>query len=286
MAALDVIATQSAPWTAPRDTSWELGPGDVIAPGRRVVRRLAHGGAHEAFLVETDQLPRRAVAKLPRPHLAEDAHCLLRLRHEGQALERLAHPALPRHFDTVLSGPHPHMLLEYLPGRTLDGIIAAGRPLSPSALARLGQALARTLDHIARSGWVHLDVKPANIVVADTPAMLDFELARTAADAARMTLPTGTWAYMPPEQRAAGEVDVAVGPPADVFALAMSLSEALAGRSLMRAATMRPATLPGRVGALLREALASDPRHRPTAAELAAGLADLAQPPGTLPMAA
>jgi serine/threonine protein kinase len=284
--ALHVSAPQPTPWTVPRDTSWDLGPGDAIAPGRRVVRRLGKGGAHEAFLVETDRLPRRAVAKLPRPHLAEDAHCLLRLRHEGQALERLAHPALPRHFDTVLSGPHPHMLLEHLPGPTLDRTIAGLRPLSPPAVARLGHGLARTLDHIARAGWVHLDVKPSNIVVADTPGLLDFELARTADEAARMTLPTGTWAYMPPEQRAAGDAGGPVGPPADVFALAMSLSEALVGRSLERAATKRPAALPGRVGALLLEALAPNPLHRPTAAELAAALADLAEPSITVAMAA
>jgi serine/threonine protein kinase len=283
---MDVLATLPVPWCAPRRTSWQLRAGDVLAPGRRVVRRLAGGGAHEAFLVDLGGIPRLAVAKLPRPHLAEDPHCLLRLRHEGQALERLAHPGLPRHFDTVLSGPHPHMLLEYVPGPSLERTIAARRPLSPSAVAHLGCALARTLDHVARAGWVHLDIKPSNIVVADAPALLDFELARPAADAARMTLPSGTWAYMPPEQRAAGEADVPIGPPADVFALALSLGEALVGRPLERPATREPAALRGPVGALLREALAPTPRHRPTAAELAASLAEVAGPPTTLAAAA
>jgi eukaryotic-like serine/threonine-protein kinase len=280
--AIDLPATTPAPWPAPRESTWELRPGDVIAPGRHVVRRLAGGGAHEAFLVRTGGVPRLAVAKLPRPHLAEDPHCLLRLRNEGRALERLAHPGLPRHFDTVLSGPHPHMLLEYMPGTTLAGTFAARRPLCPPVVAHLGHALARTLDHIARAGWVHLDIKPSNIVTGDAPGLLDFELARTVADAAGMTRPTGTWAYMPPEQRAAGAAGEPVGPPADVFALAMSLGEALSGHSFAR----RPAAPLGPVGAVLHEALAPRPGDRPTAAELAAGLAGVAEPSTTLAAAA
>ena len=101
-----------------------------------------------------------------------------------------------------------------------------------------------------------------------------------------MTLPTGTWAFMPPEQRAAGAADApAVGPPADVFALAISLGEALAGRPLARTPARRPG-LPGPVGVLLGEALAPAPSDRPTAAELAAGLAEHAEPHAPLAAAA
>jgi serine/threonine protein kinase len=43
-------------------------------------------------------------------------------------------------------------------------------------------------------GWVHLDVKPSNVVLTVSPRLLDFELARPAAEAARMRWPAGTWA--------------------------------------------------------------------------------------------
>lgn len=46
--------------------------------------------------------------------------------------------------------------------------------------------------HIAAAGWAHLDVKPSNIVLNTRPRLIDFELARPAAEAARMTKPTGT----------------------------------------------------------------------------------------------
>ena len=273
-------ATVSTPPGAASGAAWTLAPGDEIAPGRSVVRRLAGGGAHEAFLVTSGDPRRHAVAKLPRPHLVDDPHCLLRLRDEGRALERLAHPAVPRRFETVLGGPCPHLLLEHVPGPTLRTAVAARAPLTPALVASLGCALARALDHIATAGWVHLDVKPSNIVLNIRPRLIDFELARPAAEAARMTKPTGTWAYMPPEQRRAGLADAPVlGPPADVFALAASLHEALAGRPLDRPSIAAAATLRGPVGAVLGAALAPVPSARPTASEFADALAPWADRP-------
>jgi len=274
---MSAIATAPAPWPMPASSSWVFAPRATLAPGRRVIRRLGHGGAHEAFLVDTGGLPIHAVAKLPRPHLVEDAHCLLGLKNEGRALDQLAHPALPRHLETLLDGPHPHLLLEYVPGPTLQDALACSMTLDPATVASVGYAIAHALDHIAGAGWVHLDVKPSNIVLNISPRLIDFELARPAAEAASMTKPTGTWAFMAPEQRAPVGAHT-LGPPADVFALAVSLGEALVGRPLVAPSGRRLADLPGRVGVLLGEALATAPGERPTAAELAAGLAELAEP--------
>jgi len=242
-----------------------------------VIRRLGDGGAHEAFLVELPGGSGLAVAKLPRPRLAGDVHRLVSLRDEGVALSRLRARAVPRHLDTVLGGAHPHLLMEYVAGPTLRTAIAARGPLPASLVAGLGHALALGLAAIARAGWVHLDVKPANIVLNSSPRLLDFELARPAADAARMTHPTGTWHYMPPEQRAAATPGARVGPAADVYALALTLGEALAGRPLARSPDPVPPA--GAVGRVLADALARAPRDRPHAAELAAALAAHADEP-------
>jgi serine/threonine protein kinase len=269
--AIRIEATE--PWGQPPvgDSQWGFRRGDVLAPGRRVLRRLGDGGAHEAFLVELGASG-LAVAKLPRPWLAGDVHRLVSLRDEGAALSRLSAPAVPRHLDTVLTGAHPHVLMEYVAGPTLRTTIAARGPLPPSLVAGVGRELALGLAAIARAGWVHLDVKPANIVLNSAPRLLDFELARPAADAARMTHPAGTWHYMPPEQRAAATTSgIRIGPAADVFALALTLCEALAGRPLERSPD--PVPPPGAVGKVLADALARAPRDRPQAAELAFALA-------------
>jgi hypothetical protein len=71
-----------------------------------------------------------------------------------------------------------------------------------------------------------------------------------------------------------------------VYALALSLGEALAGAPLATLLRQPPAVPPGRVGAVLADALAPEPGDRPTAAELAAGLAAFAEPVAPLAAAA
>ena len=125
-------AACTEPWELPAERQWGFCRGDDLAPGRRVLRRLGNGRAHETFLVETEPSG-LAVAKLPRPSLVGDVHRLVSLRDEGEALSRLRSPAVPRHLDTVLSGDRPHLLMEYVAGPTLRTAIAArGRCRSPS----------------------------------------------------------------------------------------------------------------------------------------------------------
>jgi serine/threonine protein kinase len=102
--------------------------------------------------------------------------------------------------------------------------------------------------------------------------LLDFDIARTVTDARRLGVAIGTPAYMAPEQRAAGgrAPFEPIGPPADVYALALTLHEALTGR--LPAPDDHASRPPTPLGALLSAALDRDPARRPTAAELGAEL--------------
>jgi len=110
-------------------TSWLLGTGDELVPGRTVLVTLGGGKIAEALLVWDERLYAVMVAKVLRPAYADDDDALCSLRHEAWALRELAHPALVRGFDAVLDGPRPHILLEHLEGRTLRSLMRRSGPL-------------------------------------------------------------------------------------------------------------------------------------------------------------
>jgi serine/threonine protein kinase len=249
--------------------TWGLEEGDVIAPGRTVLRRLGGGRRYEVFLVWDEHRLAVLVAKVLRPDQAGDVAALRELGREGEALARLSHPVIVRGFDVVTEGRHPHLLVEHLEGPTLRELIERDGALAPEQALPLGLHAASALHYLAAEGMVHLDVKPENIVMGAPPRLIDFSVARPLAAAARLRGPVGTDAYMAPEQcdRAHGTI----GPPTDVF----PRRDGDRFPQLVRDPEPLPRRVPRELAALLRAALARDPAARPTAAEFAAGLEPL-----------
>jgi serine/threonine protein kinase len=275
--------------------SWELAPGAEIAPGRTVLKPLGGGRRYEVLLVWDDRLYAITVAKLLRPGHAEDERALRELSEEAEALERLAHPVIVRGFDAVLEGPRPHLLIEHLEGPTLRRLIRRGGALPMEQLLPLAAHVAAALQYMANEGWVHLDVKPENIVMGVPPRLIDLSIARTFERAARLRGSIGTDAYMAPEQCDADAHRGEVGAPADVWGLGATLHHAVAGEvpfprergageSEDRAVRFpqlhgEPRPLPDGVADALRELvgrmLAQRPPDRPTAAEVVSALESL-----------
>ena len=168
--------------------------------------------------------------------------------------------------------------MEYVAGPTLRTARAARGPLPASLVAGLGHALALALAAIARAGWVHLDVKPANIVLNARPRLLDFELARPASDGRAHDVADRDVALHAARaaRRRQRRPERAVGPAADVFALAVTLGEAL-DRPTARPLTRRRSRI--RAPSAACSPTRSPPRRRSAAAdELAAGLSAVAEP--------
>jgi eukaryotic-like serine/threonine-protein kinase len=212
-------------------TSWELAEGDEIAQGRSVMRLLGGGRRYEAYVVWDERVLAPMVAKLIRPDQAEDGAALRALRREAEALEALAHPVILRGFDAVLDPPHPHVLVEHLEGPTLRELIRSDGPLPAERVRMLGMSVASALHYMAAEGWLHLDLKPGNILMSAPPRVIDLSLARTLERAARVREPIGTNAYMAPEQcEPSGELS----PAADIWGLGATLYHALTGRRPFR----------------------------------------------------
>lgn len=266
---------------------WNFEEGAEIAPGRSVLKTLGGGSRYEVLLVWDDRLFAITVAKVLRPEIVDDGRALGELAEEADALAQLAHPVLVRGFDAVLEGPHPHVLIEHLEGPTLRRLLRRGGALPMEQLLPLAAHVAAALHYMSEEGWVHLDVKPDNIVMGVPPRLIDLSIARPAERAAAISRPIGTDPYMAPEQCDPAGRPGAIGPPADVWGLGATLFHAVSGqRPFPRDSRLRfpqlqqpPLELPDSAPPALREliakTLAFDPAARPAAAEVALGLQPL-----------
>jgi serine/threonine protein kinase len=272
--------------------SWGFEEGHAIAPGRHVLSALGGGSRYEVHLVWDERLFALAVAKVVRPDQVADPRALRELRREADVLAALAHPSLVRGLGAVLDGPCPHLLLEHVEGPTLERLVRREGTLAVEQLLPLALHLVSALHFVAASGFVHLDVKPGNVVMSGPPRLIDLSIARTVAEAGRLRSAIGTDAYMAPEQCAPG-AGVPIGPPADVWAAGATLFHAAAGRvpfprqrgagpeararfpQLDSDPEPLPPGLPARFASLVLEMLARDPAARPTPREAAEALEPL-----------
>jgi eukaryotic-like serine/threonine-protein kinase len=284
-------------WARPsRDRpTWGLEPGDAIAPGRTVLRRLGGGSRYEVFLVWDEHHLAVLVAKVLRPEHAIDQAALRDLAREAGALSSLAHPVVVRCFDAVLDGRYPHVVVEHLEGPTLQELVDAGDLPVLEQLLPLAMHVASALHYMAAEGWVHLDVKPANVVMGTPPRLIDLSVARTLARARRLAGPTGTDAYMAPEQCRAGRFTGEAGPAADVWGLGATLHTAVSGAppfprppdgrwardlelrfpQLVRSPEPLPRRTPRALADVIASCLSRRPEDRPPAAAVAAALEPL-----------
>ncbi|QTR02951.1 serine/threonine protein kinase [Saccharothrix algeriensis] len=250
--------------------------GDVV-DGRYELGDVRGSGAGGVVWTAFDRKLKRTVA-LKRPHAVASQADRLRFRREAETAARVQHPNAISVFDTV-DGDDCWLVMEYSPADGLDGVLAAGGPLTPERAARVGVQVAAALAAVHAHRIVHCDVKPGNVLVtADGCAKLtDFgisvwhEVTRTEDGAF-----CGTPGYTAPE--------VVAGRPAteasDVFSLGATLFAAVEGfppagaggpgEAPAREGGQRevaPARRAGPLAPLLREMLDPCPARRPTADE-------------------
>lgn len=265
--------------------SWEFEEGEELHPGRFVLKPIGGGNRYEVVLVWDESLYALGVAKVLRPDQAEDEKALRDLSREVEALNALAHPALVRSFDAVLDGPRPHVLIEHLEGPSLRRLIKRDGAIPLEQLLPLAAHVAGALQYMAQAGYVHLDVKPDNIVMGLPPRLLDLSIASTLERAGRTDGPLGTDPYMAPEQCVPREEATApIGPATDVWGLGATLFHAISGEKpflpgtgndgaarfpqLVEDPRPLPERIPEELSALILQTLARDPAQRPSCAEL------------------
>jgi serine/threonine protein kinase len=245
--------------------------GAEVLPGYRVEALLAHGGRVDTYDVTDLGRDCRAVVKVLRSDRLHDEHVREAVATEGMLLTTLAHPHLVRGYE-LLTGPRPALVLETLPGATLSALLDDGT-LGVADTALLGRQLVSVLGYLHRHGWVHLDVKPENVVVQEGRAVLiDLGLATRPG---RIRRAMGTDGYAAPEQGAGGTVSAAT----DVWALGATLVECLTGRAPGRTPDL--SRVPRRMRPLLGSCLEEDPASRPGLEALREHLDEVVEDPRT-----
>ena len=269
------------------EPEWAFSEGDEIVPGIHQLRLLGRARRYEAHLAWHDSMLAVVVVKILRPDRVEDRSALEGLASEARALEALDHPVLVRSFGGALDGPRPHLVLEFLEGPRLSTLIRKYGPLAIEQAVPLAVQLCSALHFMALKGWVHLDVKPKNIIMGAPARLIDLSVAYTVDEAAALDVPVGTDAYMAPEQIEPGSLG-SPGPASDVWGMGMTLFEAVTGErpfgrgndadrfpQLHRERVPFPDEVPRRLAEIVESCLAPEPEARPTARDVAEALEPL-----------
>ena len=214
-------------------------PGVALAGRYRLRHVIATGGMAEVWKATDDVLGRPVAVKILLGQLAADDSFVERFRREAIAAARLGHPNIVATYDTGLDAGVAFIVMELVEAKTLREILIEQGPLAPGWVIGIGAQVADALDYSHRSGVVHRDVKPANILVCDDGRVkvADFGIAKAVEESGSQSHPAealtmagsiiGTAQYLAPEQLEDGPVDGR----ADIYGLGVVLYEILCGRA-------------------------------------------------------
>lgn len=204
--------------------------GSVFA-GYRIEALAGRGGMGTVYRARQIRPARQVALKVISPALAEDPDFRRRFEDESEIAASIEHPNVIPVYEVSESEGLLFIVMRYVDGTDLGHLIREG--LSPARASRIVHQAAAALDSAHRSGLIHRDVKPANILIADANGddhayLTDFGLAkRTSSDEGPTQ--TGQWVgtldYVAPEQIHGRGVDARV----DVYSLACVLYQCLSG---------------------------------------------------------
>ena len=203
----------------------------VFSGRYEITRHLARGGMAEVYVAHDLMLDRPVALKVLFPELSTDQNFVERFRREAQAAANLSHPNIVIIYDWGEEEGTYFIVMEYIEGRTLGQIIRGDGPLLADRAAEIGADVAAALAFAHRSGVVHRDVKPGNVLISPTGQVkvTDFGIARAAnsdQDLTQTGAVMGTATYFSPEQAQGNRVDGR----SDVYSLGVVLYEMGVGK--------------------------------------------------------
>jgi eukaryotic-like serine/threonine-protein kinase len=222
----------------------KLGPYEIDAP-------LGAGGMGEVYRARDTRLDRTVAIKILPSHLSSSPEAKQRFDREARTISSLSHPNVCLLYDVGSQDGSSYLVMEYLEGETLAARLGKG-PLPVDQVLKYGIEICDGLEKAHKSGVIHRDLKPGNIMLTKSGAkLMDFGLAKPMlatsppSSGLTQTLVTpqhplttegsvvGTFQYMSPEQVEGKEADAR----SDIFALGAVLYEMVTGKRAFEGST-------------------------------------------------
>ncbi len=203
----------------------------------RLVSLLGAGGMGSVYKAHDKAMSERVIAvKVLAPHLVSDEKQVQRFEQEARAANQLRHPNTISVLDFGRDPDgHIFMVIEYLTGETLTGILRHGR-ISVGRVLYIFRQICKSLAEAHSKGIVHRDLKPDNIFVceiygeSDFVKVIDFGIAKFLEEEGNQLTQAGkmfgTPRYLSPEQAQGKRLDAR----SDLYSLGVMLFECIAGR--------------------------------------------------------
>lgn len=199
-----------------------------------ILRTLGEGAQGVVYLAYDTQLERQVAIKTLLVTEPVDPDNSQRLLESARTASNLSHPNVVQVYEVGMHEDQPYVVFEYIEGRNLADLLhEQGAPPMDRAVIMMSQILAG-LAHVHASGFLHGDIKPANILIGSDgiPRVTDFGISRPARRAAGEIACAGTVQYMAPESVANGQSDYR----SDVFSLGLLFHEILTGKPVFEGA--------------------------------------------------
>jgi len=212
-----------------------LNPNDTLLNGHyRIIRQLGYGGYGFVYLAQDTLLVEEVAIKELIPIPVGDEKMLKRFLAEAKATMRLTHERIVRTHNVFNEGGNYHIVMEYMPGGSLEEHLCERGPLLAADAVRIAAEVCEGLGYAHERGVVHCDLKPANILfdAQGHAKIADFGIAHVSDEMLTRTWMTpagfvaGTLPYMSPEQADGVRDD----PRIDIYALGAVLYRMLTGQ--------------------------------------------------------
>ena len=280
------------PWFDPmEDAGQTSNQGPII--GRiaefDLLELIGRGGMGAVFKAFDRKLERLVALKVMAPSLLADPNSSKRFLREARSAAGISHPNAVAVHSVGENRGLPYLVMEFVEGESLHELLQRTPRLPLDASLAIVEQLAKALAAAHKTGVIHRDVKPANVLIeSDTKAikLTDFGLARTAGNSLTSTgLLMGTPGFLAPEQLTSADVDHRV----DLFSLGSVLYLLCAGKVpfdgpsahaiMTKISQEEPTpiqelepTLPPAIADLVGQLLQKNPEHRPESASQVAAL--------------